>query len=56
VDWEADGTDEWFKKPLGARFEIIVDGKPRSMRDLKETAIDEISQAHAPHNEVRAAT
>jgi hypothetical protein len=25
---------------FGARFEIIVDGKPRSMRDLKETAIE----------------
>jgi hypothetical protein len=27
-------------KPFGACFEIIVDGKPRSMRDLKETAIE----------------
>ena len=25
---------------FGAKFEIIVDGKPRSMRDLKETAIE----------------
>jgi hypothetical protein len=28
------------QKNIGACFEIIVDGKPRSMRDLKETAIE----------------
>ena len=28
------------KKHIGACFEIIVDGKPRSMRDLKEAAIE----------------
>ena len=28
------------QKNIGANFEIIVDGKPRSMRDLKEIAIE----------------
>ena len=28
------------QKNIGACFEIIVDGKPRSMRDLKEAAIE----------------
>ena len=28
------------KQHIGACFEIIVDGKPRSMRDLKEAAIE----------------
>ena len=28
------------KQHIGACFEIIVDGKARSMRDLKETAIE----------------
>jgi len=28
------------QKHIGACFEIIVDGKPRSMRDLKEIAIE----------------
>jgi hypothetical protein len=28
------------QKNIGACFEIIVDGKRRSMRDLKETAIE----------------
>jgi hypothetical protein len=39
---------------IGARFEIIVDGKPRSMRDLKETAIDagKYLKHMQPHSEV----
>jgi hypothetical protein len=28
------------QKDIDACFEIIVDGKPRSMRDVKETAIE----------------
>ena len=28
------------KKNKGARWEIIVDGKPRSYRDCKETALE----------------
>ena len=38
----------------GAWFEIIVDGKPRSMRDLKETALEAgkyLKQMH-PQSEV----
>ena len=27
-------------KPTGAQYEIIVDGKPRSYRDTKATAIE----------------
>jgi hypothetical protein len=39
---------------IGACFEIIVDGKPRSMRDLKETAIDagKYLKHMQPHSEV----
>ena len=39
---------------IGACFEIIVDGKPRSMRDLKETAMDggKYLKRMQPHSEV----
>jgi hypothetical protein len=39
---------------IGACFEIIVDGKPRSMRDLKETAIEAgiYLKRKQPHSEV----
>jgi len=54
VDWEADGTDEWFKSHRCA-LRIIGTEATLDAR-LKETAIDEISQAHAAHNEVSGAT
>ena len=41
-------------RPRGAQFEISVDGKPRSYRDIKETAIEgaEYLKQHHPHSEV----
>jgi hypothetical protein len=34
------GSGNMVQKGVGACFEIIVDGKPRSMRDRKEAAIE----------------
>ena len=34
------GSGNMVQKGVAACFEIIVDGKPRSMRDLKEAAIE----------------
>ena len=40
--------------PAGAQFEILVDGKPRSYRDIKAVAIAsaEFLKSRNPHNEV----
>ena len=40
--------------PAGAQFEISVDGKPRSYRDTKVTAIEgaEYLKQRHPHSEV----
>ena len=41
-------------QPQGAQFEISVDGKPRSYRDTKATAIEgaEFLKLRHPHSEV----
>ena len=41
-------------KPPGAQFEILVDGKPRSYRDIKAVAIAsaEFLKSRNPHSEV----
>ena len=41
--------------PPGAQFEILVDGKPRSYRDIKAVAIAsaEFLKSRNPHSEVR---
>jgi hypothetical protein len=38
----------------GAQFEILIDGKPRSYRDTKATAIEgaEFLKSRAPHSQV----
>jgi hypothetical protein len=40
--------------PPGAQFEILVDGKPRSYRDIKAVAIAsaEFLKSRNPHSEV----
>ena len=40
--------------PAGAQFEILVDGKPRSCRDIKAVAIAsaEFLKSRNPHSEV----
>ena len=38
--WTTMGSGNMVQKGVAACFEIIVDGKPRSMRDLKEAAIE----------------
>jgi hypothetical protein len=40
--------------PLGAQFEILVDGKPRSYRDIKAVAIAsaEFLKSRNPHSEI----
>jgi hypothetical protein len=40
--------------PSGAQFEILVDGKPRSYRDIKAVAIAsaEFLKSRNPHSEV----
>ena len=42
------------KMPSGAQIEISVDGKPRSYRDTKATAIEsaEFLKNRAPHSQV----
>ena len=42
------------KSPLGAQFEILVDGKPRSSRDTKSGAMDAATflKSQQPHSEV----
>ena len=43
-----------FGNPPGAQFEILVDGKPRSYRDIKVVAIAsaEFLKSRNPHSEV----
>jgi hypothetical protein len=40
--------------PRGAQFEILVDGKPRSYRDIKPVAVEsaEFLKSRSPHSEV----
>jgi hypothetical protein len=40
--------------PSGAQFEILVDGKPRSYRDIKPVAVEsaEFLKSRSPHSEV----
>jgi hypothetical protein len=42
------------QRDVGACSEILVDGKPRSMRDLKETALDagKLLKQMQPYSEV----
>jgi hypothetical protein len=42
------------RNPPGAQFEILVDGKPRSYRDIKAVAIAsaEFLKSRNPHSEV----
>lgn len=42
------------KNPPGAIFEILVDGKPRSYRDIKQIAIEsaEYLKSRNPNSEV----
>jgi hypothetical protein len=42
------------ESPLGAMFEILVDGKPRSYRDTKLTAMGaaQFLKSRTPHSEV----
>ena len=42
------------RNPAGAQFEILVDGKPRSYRDIKAVAIAsaEFLKSRNPHSEV----
>ena len=48
------------RNPPGAQFEILVDGKPRSYRDIKAVAIEsaEFLKSRHPHSvvEVKALT
>jgi hypothetical protein len=40
VGWESDDHAGMVEKNVGANFQIIVDGKTRSYRDMRETALE----------------